>query len=377
VKLLFVNARYDPEGIGGPARSLRIWAERMAADGHRALVVCRSAAPQRMREERKGVEVLRLPLALTDVQAARTVAELIAALAPDVVHSHFLKGFDKDVLAQALAPFPGRSVHTLHEYSLLCREGLLFRNGRMCRSICDGCRDVAGRARPFTDAVDAVAGVSRHVLDRHLEEGLFTHTAARAVIPNSYDAPLATHPGASAPSALRLGYLGRLSQEKGLDHLLETVAGMPSGTAVDLLVAGRIDTPYAQGLRERFDSRRIRFLGYADPERFLPAIDVLVFPSLCEETFGRGVIEAHAHGVPVIVSDRGALPELVTPGKTGWRYSPAEPDALRTRILSVLRGREELRSMAPLCREAVRPFTTDRVVGAYYALYSGAPGETP
>ncbi|MGD2082226.1 MAG: glycosyltransferase [Chromatiales bacterium] len=375
MKVLFVNARYDPEGIGGPARSLRIWAEYMVRDGHAPIVVCRGVGTRRTRERRNGVEVLRLPPTLSGAEAAKAVAAEIASVRPEVVHTHFLKGFDKDALARSIAAFPGRTVHTLHEYSLVCGEGLLFRNGRACRAICPDCRQVAGRARPFADAVDAVVGVSRHVLRRHLAEGLFEGTPLRRVIPNSYDAPRPAPPaGGSTWQGLRLGYLGRLSREKGVEHLLATVAGIAPDTPLELLVAGRLDDAYGRQLRQRFESRRIRFVGYADPARFFPAIDLLVFPSVCEETFGRGVIEAQAHGVPVIVSDRGALPELVSPGETGWVYAPEEPASLRRLIFGALRGRDRIDAMASRCREAARAFATDGVVRAYYELYRVAAG---
>jgi glycosyltransferase involved in cell wall biosynthesis len=376
--VVLVNARYEPEGIGGPARSLRIWAERMVRDGHRPTVVCRGGAPRRVVERRRGVEVLRLPPSLSDGAAARAVAEVVERCRPHAVHTHFLKGFDRIALASVLAAAPCRRIHTLHEYSLLCSEGLLFRQGRPCRALCPDCGGVVARARPLAEALDAVVGVSRHVLERHLAEGLFEHTPCRRVIANSYDPPEAGAQTAPRPHrGLRLGYLGRLSLEKGLDHLLDAVNGMPHGAPLELLVAGRLDGPYARALQRRFAGPRIRFVGYADPGRFFPAIDVLVFPSLCEETFGRGVIEAQAHGVPVIVSDRGALPELVCPGATGWVYSPAEPGALQRLIRARLLDRGSLGSMAAGCREAARAFTTERVMRSYYELYTGRAAEDP
>lgn len=369
---MLVNVRYVPEGIGGPARSLGILAERMVRDGHSVRVVCRGAS-RGARERRRGVEVLRLPPGLDDAGAARALGEEIRRTRPEVVHTNFLRGFDKAATARVLAGVRSGWVHTLREYSLLCREGLLLRDQAVCRSLCAGCRELAERARPFANGVDAVVGVSSHVLQRHLAEGLFDRVAERRVIPNSYDTPETAVPMARGDRGLlRAGYLGRLSPEKGLDHLLEAVAGLSSGTALELLVAGRLDTAYARQLQRRFDGRRIRFVGYADPARFLPAIDVLVCPSICEETFGRGVIEAFAHGVPVIVSDRGALHELVEPGRTGWLYPPEEPARLQQIILSILSDRGPLGAMEVPCREAARRFTTERVLQAYYEVYRGS-----
>jgi len=54
---------------------------------------------------------------------------------------------------------------------------------------------------------------------------------------------------------------------------------------------------------------------------------VLAVPSLWYETFGLVVAEAYARGTPVLVSDSGALPELVEEGQTGFRVPAGEVGA--------------------------------------------------
>lgn len=377
IKVLLVNARYHPGGIGGAARFVQILAEAMARAGDSVLVACRGAVPRPLRHELNGVVVWRLPFAMTDVEAAQAVGSLVAQERPDAVHTNFLKGFDRPRLAQILADYAGRVVHTLHEYSLLCAQGLLFRDGRICETVCPSCRLVAETARPFVARVDFVAGVSRHVLERHRAAGLFGDARRVCVIPNAYDPPAGAFHRSPLGPVLRFGYLGRLAEEKGLMRLLETVVGLPSHLPAELLVAGRVDSAFAQEARRRFEGPRVRFLGYTDPEEFFPRIDVLVFPSLCEETFGRGVIEGFAYGVPAVVSNLGGLPELLVPGRTGWICPAEAPDALRDTVLGVLRARDLVPSMAAGCRQAARTFTTERVLGEYRRLYSVSADAPP
>lgn len=133
-------------------------------------------------------------------------------------------------------------------------------------------------------------------------------------LPLSGAAPARRRPGEGG--ALRVGYLGRLSFDKGF-HLLMDVAEELHREQPDewrFIVAGepRFTTgDDAREIRERLAaSRAVTALGWQAPGDFLPTVDVLVVPSLAPESFGLVAAEAMAAGVPVAVSDSGALPEV-------------------------------------------------------------------
>src|SRR5207248_3171700 len=70
---------------------------------------------------------------------------------------------------------------------------------------------------------------------------------------------------------------------------------------------------------------RIRFHGFVTgpaKDRLLGSADVLLFPSLCWEVVGLVMLEAFAHGVPVIASRTGGIPEFVDEGRTGMLVEP-------------------------------------------------------
>lgn len=138
----------------------------------------------------------------------------------------------------------------------------------------------------------------------------------------------------------RVGYAGRfLAPHKGIDTLLTAVAGEPGW---DLHLAG--DGPQAAQLRARAArpdlAGRVTFHGALtddDLTAFYRSLDVLAVPSVAApgwvEQFGRVAVEAMALGVPVVVSDSGALPEVVA--DAGLVVPPGDADALHAALRRV------------------------------------------
>src|SRR5262249_38354253 len=128
---------------------------------------------------------------------------------------------------------------------------------------------------------------------------------------------------------IRFGFLGQLRPVKGIEELVDAFLSLPSGSA-ELLIAGKGDAAYERLLKAKTAERDdVRWLGFVDPQQLLNEIDVLVVPSLWQEPLGLVILEAFAHGRPVIGSQRGGIPELIT-RETGWLYDPCERGALRT-----------------------------------------------
>ena len=72
---------------------------------------------------------------------------------------------------------------------------------------------------------------------------------------------------------------------------------------------------------------------------------VLVFPSLWPETLGIVGLEAMAHGVPVVASDIGGVPEWLREGRNGFRVAPKDVDALADRINRIVSNRDTASAM--------------------------------
>jgi glycosyltransferase involved in cell wall biosynthesis len=136
---------------------------------------------------------------------------------------------------------------------------------------------------------------------------------------------------AGAPSASRrVVFAGRLSSEKGLSDLLNAWAAIHPRKGEQLLIAG--DGPERQALEKQKDAlglteNQVAFLGYrsnAEVREFLRGARFAVLPSLCYENFPNLVAESFCAGRALIVSDIGALGELVDHGQTGLRCPPKD-----------------------------------------------------
>jgi len=132
----------------------------------------------------------------------------------------------------------------------------------------------------------------------------------------------------SSDRPIRIGHLGTLSREKGLDLVLELATALGArGLAVDVVLAGPNANPDAEKIlkaaRRQLGSRLIE-LGPVygpDKERFFAAADVLVFPTrYVNEAEPLVVFEALAHGLPVIAFARGCIAEQV--GDAGILVKP-------------------------------------------------------
>jgi glycosyltransferase involved in cell wall biosynthesis len=234
---------------------------------------------------------------------------------------------------------------------------------------------MTSRRRHASAGVKGVVGISQFVLDRHLEDGCFSGTPVQAVIPNGYSTSMhvTRNEGGQAErrSAIVFGYLGRLRPNKGVEVLLETLKGFRH-PGWQLVVAGTGAPEYEARLRSRHATERINFAGFQTPDAFFPSVDYLIVPSLWHEPLGRVVIEAFAHGVPVIGADRGGISELIEPRKTGFLYDPDRPSelwAILTELIEEGPGAACASEMAVACRQEALNYDPLLVANSYANLY--------
>ncbi len=132
-----------------------------------------------------------------------------------------------------------------------------------------------------------------------------------------------------------IGYIGRLSEEKGVKYLIEA-ASILRDKNVDfkLIVVG--DGPERAELenlvKERSLEEQVVFVGFqTDVATWLTTFDVFVLPSLTEGT-PMALLEAMSMGIPVIATAVGGVPKVLSDGKNGLLVSPHDFISLSERI---------------------------------------------
>lgn len=344
MKIAFVNCLYFPNEVGGAERAVRMLAEENVARGNESVVICLSKDNKYKTGTVNGVKIYYIPLfnigflhgdkplpswrrkvwhlidAYNPVMGKR-VARILRREKPDVVETNNLQGFSVSVVRE-ISRMNIPMVQMLHDYYWGCANSSFYRNGINCGKQCADCRFLSYPRRSASRLPDAVISVSRRTFDILSKAGMFPDTRTPLANPTALrlddfrTMPRKAPRQAAAP--LVIGYLGRLTQIKGIEPLLSAVGGFER---VRLLIGGTGEPDYVAALKELAPANAT-FLGNVVPSEFFQRIDVLFVPSIWEEPYGRVLCEAYASGVPIAVSRMGGMPEALIEGQTGITFEP-------------------------------------------------------
>ena len=167
--------------------------------------------------------------------------------------------------------------------------------------------------------------------------------------------------------------VGRLTPQKGQRYLVEAMprvlARFPSAKLL-IIGEGFLRNQLTE-LRDRLGLQAyVDFPGIREDIRTLLEVsDLFVFPSLFEG-LGVALMEAAGAGKPVVASDVGPLPEVVSHGETGVLVPPRDPRALADAIIELASDRDRMEAMGQWAREvAAERFDLGRNIKHLEALY--------
>jgi len=165
--------------------------------------------------------------------------------------------------------------------------------------------------------------------------------------------------------------VGAMQLRKNTARLVEAFETLPGDWS--LVLAGAASGYGAQQILDRIEAsparNRIRVAGYVageELERLYARAAVFAFPSL-DEGFGIPVLEAMAHGVPVVTSNRSALPEVA--GGAALLVDPADVSAIAAALSELIGNSERRQALAQAGRARAQSFSWQRAVMETYAVY--------
>lgn len=172
---------------------------------------------------------------------------------------------------------------------------------------------------------------------------------------------------AADDGVLRLGFVGRVTPEKGVRLLWDLEKAMQSAGLKDFRIVVVGDGSEVAWLKNHL--RHGEFPGVlrgAELARAYADMDVFVFPSRTD-TFGNVVQEAAASGVPAVVTNEGGPKNLVVPGTTG--YVAETNEQFIAKVLELARDPELRRKMGTAARERVAGISWDAAFEKTYLAY--------
>lgn len=406
MRIVLVVHGFPPDRLGGTELHTAALARNLAEAGHDIFVFagnpCRPSEERRVRDRREGDVLVRTLDVPVDADFAmelgaswvRTEFErFLDEVGPDVVHVQHLLYLGLDLISASKdRGLP--VVVTLHDFWLQCprihpapkdrhpfrgslwglacawhHEGAFFRHalGTLRRP---GLGRTVGRhvdrarvARRQLELADRLIAPSEFVRERFLRFGV----SPEKVVTIAHGVEVGRRREPAGPTDF--GFVGSIAPAKGVHVLCEAFARVRGPST--LRIYGRSeDRDYLASLAPHFDSR-IRYEGEFDPvdiDRVFDSFDVLVAPSLVEETLSMAVLEAQAFGRPVVASRIGAIPELVEHGRNGLLVPPGDARRLSEAIVRMQDASEVRRLQSAVERPASHRRYRRRMEAIYEAL---------
>ena len=223
----------------------------------------------------------------------------------------------------------------------------------------------------FVDVVTAPSSVTLNLL---IKNQFFT-SSEKKVVPNAteFDASeinklLARRKNAEAHT-LKFVYLGTLSKPKGIQWMISSFNDLSQKAELYIAGKGRLHDYVEEQAKNNKKIHFVGFLNETQVDELLKECDVLLCPSQWQEPFGRVVLDAYKHAMPVICSDQGALPSLVDDGKTGFVIESGNQPALTAAMQHYIEAVDDICKHAAMGVEKLNLYSLENQARAFCEIY--------
>ena len=398
MKILLVNTYYYPEIYGGSEYSVKKLAEELMRQGNTVKVLCTGSEARH--EVIDGIEVIRIisrnlcrgceaakyPLykrvirRTLDIWNPFNKAEIDKVLEeykPDVVHTNGLYDLST-IVWEAAYKKKIKIVHTLRDYHLLCPFTSLH-----CSKVEDECPYVPPKVfcrmhrainrvkSKYVDVVTAPSSVTLNLLTNNQ----FFASSEKKVVPNATEFDISEihklleRRKTADTHSLKFVYLGTLSKPKGIQWMISSFNDLSEEAELYIAGKGKLRSYVEEQAQNNQKIHFVGFLNEAQVDELLKKCDVLLCPSQWQEPFGRVVLDAYKHAMPVICSDQGALPSLVDDGKTGFVIESGNQQALTAAMQHYVEAEGDICKHAAMGVEKLNLYSLENQARAFCEIY--------
>jgi glycosyltransferase involved in cell wall biosynthesis len=316
------------------------------------------------------------------------MAEVLDTVPVNLVHVQNLYPF---LSPSILIPCRERSIPVVMRcpnYRLFCPTGLHMSHGKVCERCLGGrewycifrnCMDDHAKSVGYAlrnafarltgmivNNVSVFIVLSEFQKNRFIQGGIAYERLE--VLPNI--APFIEKDGYGNSLGNLVGFVGRLSPEKGISLFVEAAASLHH---VRFLAAGNPSPDNGYMVKIPPNLAMPGFLTGKALDDVFQDSRILVFPSLWYEGFPNVIAQAMAHGRPVVASRIGAIPEIVDDGVTGLLFEPGNAEELADKIDYLWNRPDLCRNMGEAGREkALKEYSEEKFYDRLMAIYRKA-----
>lgn len=321
--------------------------------------------------------------------ASKAIAiEKLRRFKPDVVHVHNFFPQLSPSIYDAYLNEGVPVVQTLHNYRLICPGAMLMREGKICEQCISGSPYQAAWHGCYRGSKLGSLVVA-HMVAQHRQQGTWQTKVNRFIALTEFAKSKFVEAGFPADKiAVKANFVidpfqetsdtiarkrsfalfvGRISEEKGIKTLLQAWSTLD----FPLKIAG--GGPLEALLPDKNNVIALGHQNAAEISQLMQDAAFLVLPSECYEGFPLVLVEAFAHGLPVLASRLGSMADIIEDGKTGLLFNPGDADDLAEKAKWLQNNPQQARLLGDNARKTfLENYTTEKNYQALMAIYQDA-----
>ncbi len=410
MKILFVSEYFPPKIMGGGEINLHLLVKALAKNKNEVSVLTSHHPGLKIFEETDGIKVYRtlktgdtpngiinnfrrswsFPKSIAkEAQALlkKQQFDLIHFIGTSIIAAPKIKSFCRKRKISLFA--------TIESYPALCPKGdRIYCGKKECRYQCTGLRflhcqsqspEIGKMKNKFYLRYNlplllyiynyhrllnrALKHCTLIAISRYMQELLLKNNCYSHIIPNALNIKAFSSPAAENKTGkpIKVIYLGALIKSKGPQILLEAVKGLDC--RCELYGEGILKESLQKFIQKnKLNAVINNLVPYDKIPQVYASSDIVVFPSLWPEPFGRISIEAMAASKPVIGSEIGGIRETIEPG-TGILVKPGSVEELHLALKQLLESRSNREKIGRCGLDAVQKYQEKKIIARLIKLY--------